>query len=294
MSAPSRPVAGVLWMVLTGLLFVGVTATVKHLGDRVPAPQAAFLRYVLGLFFLLPLWRQIAGAPFDARHLRLYAGRGVLHAIGVSMWFYAMTRIPIAEVTALNYLSPIYITIGAALFLGERFSWPRMVAILAALVGVALILRPGFRAVDLGHLAMLGTALLFAGSYLIAKVLSDEVKPSIVVAMLSIWTTVGLAPMALAVWVWPSWDELGWLFLVASLATTGHFTMTLAFQSAPISVTQPITFLQLVWATLVGWWVFSEGIDAFVVAGGAIIVGSVVVISIREARQKRRTPPVAL
>ena len=290
---PDRPLAGVIWMLVTGVMFVGVTATVKHLGDRIPAAEAAFLRYLLGLVFLLPMLNQIRATRFTRRRAAFFAGRGMLHAVGVILWFFAMTRIPLAEVTALNYLSPVYVSLGAAIFLGEKFSWPRGIAIFCALIGVLLIVRPGFREVSPGHLAMLGTAVLFAGSYLIAKVMSDEVSPATVVAMLSLWTTLGLAPFAVSVWVWPSPSELGWLFMVATLATAGHFTMTLAFQCAPISVTQPVTFLQLIWATLLGWAVFGEGIDTFVLAGGAIIIGSVVTISIREARKKVRTPPVA-
>ncbi|SPJ23993.1 DMT family transporter [Palleronia abyssalis] len=293
MKQASRPLAGVLWMLLTGALFVAVTATVKHLGDRVPAAEAAFLRYLLGLVFLLPLIGVLRRARLDKRRMGFFALRGAVHSVGVALWFFAMTQIPIAEVTALNYLSPVYVSLGAAIFLGERFSWARGTAIATALLGVLLILRPGFRAIDPGHLAMMGTALLFACSYLIAKIMSDEVAPSVVVAMLSVWTTLGLAPLAISVWVWPTWDEIGWLFLVATLATTGHFTMTLAFKSADISVTQPVTFLQLVWASLLGWVVFGEGLDAYVLTGGTIIVGSVVVISIREARKKVKTPPVA-
>lgn len=288
-----KPLAGFLWMVVTGFLFVGVTATVKHLGGRVPAAEAAFLRYLLGLVFLLPLLGAIRRAKLDTRRMGLFALRGLIHSVGVILWFFAMTRIPIAEVTALNYLSPVYITVLAAIFLNERFSWARGGAIAAALIGVVLILRPGFREVGPGHMAMMGTALLFAFSYMIAKVMSDEVSPTVVVAMLSVWTTLGLAPAAIAVWVWPTWDEIGWLFLVATLATTGHLTMTLAFRSAPISVTQPVTFLQLVWATILGWAVFGEGVDSFVLAGGTIIVASVVIISFREARQRPKTPPVA-
>lgn len=288
-----KQMTGFLWMVVTGFLFVGVTATVKHLGGRVPAAEAAFLRYLLGLVFLLPLLGAIRRAKLDTRRIGLFALRGLIHSVGVILWFFAMTRIPIAEVTALNYLSPVYITVLAAIFLNERFSWARGGAIAAALIGVVLILRPGFREVGPGHMAMMGTALLFAFSYMIAKVMSDEVSPTVVVAMLSVWTTLGLAPAAIAVWVWPTWDEIGWLFLVATLATTGHLTMTLAFKSAPISVTQPVTFLQLVWATILGWAVFGEGVDSFVLAGGTIIVASVVIISFREARQRPKTPPVA-
>ncbi|WOI55790.1 DMT family transporter [Palleronia sp. LCG004] len=290
-----RPVAGALWMLLTGVLFVAVTAMVKHLGSRVPAAEAAFLRYALGLVFLLPMLGALRRVRFDRRVATLFGVRGLLHALGVILWFFAMTQIPIAEVTAMNYVSPVYVAIGAALFLGERMRWPRIVAILVALVGVAIILRPGFREISPGHIAMIGTAILFAGSYLIAKVLSDEVAPTVVVAMLSITVTIGLTPFAMAVWVWPTWSELGWLFLVATVATSAHLSMTLAFRAAPITVTQPVTFLQLIWATALGAFVFDEGVDAYVVTGGIVIVGAVLVITIREARAKRvrQQPPVA-
>ncbi|WP_234822567.1 DMT family transporter [Palleronia aestuarii] len=281
-------------MLATSFLFVGVTAGVKHLGDRVPAPEAAFLRYLLGLVFLLPIMGGLRRARIGRRAMSLFALRGFIHALGVMLWFYAMTQIPLAEVTAMNYLTPVYLSLGAALFLGERLAWPRISAIVAALIGVAIILRPGFREIDPGHLAMLGTAIFFAASYLIAKIMTDTVAPSLVVAMLSITVTIGLAPFAIAVWVWPTWNEMGWLLLIACLATSGHLTMTLAFRAAPITVTQPVTFLQLVWATILGYVMFGEAVDIYVITGGLIIIASVVVITIREARRpKPPQPPIA-
>ena len=118
MSAQPRPLLGIFWMIVTGLNFVAVTALVKHVGDGIPAAQSAFLRYLLGLVFLLPMIRPILQAHLTARQLKLFAARGVAHTIAVILWFYAMTRIPIAEVTAMNYLNPVYVSIGAALLLG--------------------------------------------------------------------------------------------------------------------------------------------------------------------------------
>ncbi len=297
MSAPSRPsspITGMLWMLLTGANFVAVTAIVKHVGQGVPAPQAAFLRYVLGLVFLIPMLGAMRRAHLSRRALVLFSWRGVVHTIGVTLWFFAMTKIPIAEVTAMNYLSPVYVTLGAAVFLGERLALRRLLAVLVALFGALIILRPGFREVSSGHIAMLGTALMFAVSYLIAKRMSDEVSSAVVVGMLSITVTIGLAPLALAVWVTPTLAQLGWLFLVAGFATAGHYSMTRAFQAAPLAVTQPVSFLQLVWATLLGWLVFHEGVDAWVVLGGTVIIAAVSFITWREAVLKRRavTPSV--
>jgi drug/metabolite transporter (DMT)-like permease len=166
-----------------------------------------------------------------------------------------------------------------------------VLAVVVALCGALIILRPGFREVGPGHLAMLFTAVAFGGSYLMAKVLSGRVSAGVVVAMLSITVTVGLAPLAIAVWVPPTPWELAILFAVACLATGGHYTMTLAFRAAPLTVTQPVTFLQLVWAVLLGALVFGEGVDVFVVLGGTVIVAAVSFISWREAVLKRRITP---
>ncbi len=292
---PARPVWGVFWMLVTGACFVAVTALVKVVGSDIPPAQSAFLRYVLGLVFLIPMIRPMLQARLSRRGLALFGLRGATHTVGVILWFYAMTQIPIAEVTAMNYLNPVYVTILAAVFLGERLAARRIMAIVVALAGAMIILRPGFREVSPGHIAMLVTAVMFAVSYLVAKIMADEVSPAVVVGMLSVTVTIGLAPFAWAVWVPVTWEQVGWLFLVAVFATGGHFSMTLAFRAAPLTVTQPVTFLQLVWATTLGAVVFGEPADAWVIFGGALIIAAVSFITWREAVLRRRsiTPAVA-
>lgn len=278
-------------MVVTGLCFICVTALVKTMGPRLPAAEAAFIRYGFGLVFLLPAARALIDAHLTRRQWSLFTLRGGMHAMGVILWFYAMTRISIAEVTAMNYMAPIYVTIGAAIFLGESLALRRIIAVVLGLVGAVIILRPGFRELANGHFAMLIAAVVFGGAYLLAKVLADEVKPSVVVAMMSVFVTLFLAPFALPVWIAPTWTEIGILALVACFATAGHYTMTLAFAAAPLTVTQPVTFLQLVWATALGAAVFSEPVDIWVILGGFVILGSVTFITWREAMLNRQVTP---
>ncbi|MCD2351802.1 DMT family transporter [Sulfitobacter pseudonitzschiae] len=289
-----RPMTGILWMLVTGLCFVAVTALVKWMGPGMPPSQAAFLRYMLGMVFLIPMLKDVREANLTPRQWKLFTLRGLLHSVGVSLWFFAMTRIPIAELTAINYLAPVFVSIGAAIFLGERLAARRIFAVVVALVGTAIILRPGFREVANGHIAMLAAAAVFSGSYLLAKILSDEAKPTVVVFMMTVFVSLGLAPLAAIVWVTPTWEQIGILALVAVFAQAGHYTMTLAFAAAPVTVTQPITFLQLVWATLLGMLVFSEPVDIYVVLGGVLILASVTFITWREAQLKRRpiTPTI--
>ena len=289
-----NPAIGVFWMVVTGLCFVAVTAVVKIVGPTVPPAQSAFLRYALGLVFVIPMIRPMLNANLSRRALKLFALRGAVHTLGVMSWFYAMTQITIAEVTAMNSLTPIYVTILAAIFLGERLALRRIMAVVVAFCGALIILRPGFREISPGHIAMMFTAVVFAVGYLIAKIMADETSPAVVVGMLSVTVTIGLAPFAWAVWVPPTLEQLGWLFLVAVFATAGHFTMTMAFKAAPLTVTQPITFLQLVWATLLGALAFGEPADIWVILGGAMIIAAISYITLREAMLRRRqvTPAV--
>ena len=290
----SQNLTGVFWMIVTGICFLGVTALVKFMGTRIPAAEAAFLRYALGLVLLLPMLKDFSQNLPNRKLSALFAARGIVHTVGVVLWFFAMSRIPLADVTAMNYMSPIYVTLGAAIFLGESLALRRILAILLAIVGAFLILRPGFREVSTGHLAMIFTAIFFAFSYLIAKHTSGKTTASVVVVMLSIYVTIGLAPLAFLNWVTPTWVELIILFAVAFFATAGHYTMTLAFAAAPISVTQPATFLQLVWAVLVGSIIFGEEIDLYVIGGGGLILCSITFMSWREAVIKRKamTPTV--
>ena len=290
----SQNLTGVFWMIITGICFLGVTALVKFMGTRIPAAESAFLRYALGLVLLLPMLKDFSRNLPNRKLSILFAARGFVHTFGVVLWFFAMSRIPLADVTAMNYMSPIYVTLGAAIFLGEPLALRRILAILLAIIGAFLILRPGFREVSIGHLAMIFTAIFFALSYLIAKHTSDKTTASVVVVMLSIYVTIGLAPLAFLNWVTPTVTELVILFAVACFATAGHYTMTLAFAAAPISVTQPATFLQLVWAVLVGSIIFGEEIDLYVIGGGGLILCSITFMSWREAVIKRKamTPTV--
>jgi uncharacterized membrane protein len=193
----------------------------------------------------------------------------------------------LAEVTAIGYTTPIFVTIGAALFLGERLRFHRIFSVIVGIVGALVILRPGFNEISIGQLAQLAAAPLFAISFLIAKRLTDHASPNVIVAMLSVICTLVLLPAALIEWQTPSLTEIIWLAMTALFATLAHYALTRALKVAPISVTQPISFLQLVWATLLGITLFGEPIDPFVIIGGGVIVISATYISHRESRLAR-------
>lgn len=289
------PLQGILWMIVSTLMFVAVTGIVRYLGSGLPAAEAAFIRYAMGFLILLPVFIRMAKKMPSREVLKNGAIRGFAHTFGVALWFFAMARIPIAEVTAIGYVTPIFITIGAAIFLGEKLRARRIMGVLAGLTGALIILRPGFNEISIGQLAQLATAPLFATSYLMTKSMTGKTDSQTIVALLTFFCTLFLFPLALIDWQTPTVHELFWLFMTAVCATFGHYAMTRALAAAPISVTQPITFLQLVWASLLGILMFGEAIDPFVILGGTVIVAAATFISHRENKLAKSniTPPAS-
>ena len=278
----NQSIVGILWMVITTILFVGVTATVRYLEGEVPAPQAAFLRYAIGTVLLTPSLISLVKIRPEKPLLQKFVLRGLVHSIGVTLWFYAMSVMPVAEVTAIGFLTYIFVSIGACIFLKEKLHKHRLTAILLSFVGAMIILRPGFKIIENGQLGMLMATVVFTASYLIAKIVSKERSSSEIVAMLSIFTTIFLIPTAIYSWEPLSLKAFLILAFTALIATIGHITMTQAIKAAPMVVTQPILFLQLVWASMVGLFIFSEEFDPFVILGGTIIMICVCYVSYRE------------
>jgi drug/metabolite transporter (DMT)-like permease len=283
---------GIAWMLLTGMLFVGVTVAVRYLGTSMNPVQAAFIRYCFGIVLILPLLSRAGVMSLDRDRLGFHALRGLVHGGGVILWFLAMSRIPISEVTALGFTTPIFVTLGAAVFLSERLKPYRVAAVLLGFIGALLILRPGLRVIDIGALAQLGAAPLFACSYLMAKSATRREASSMIVILLSVFCTLTLALPALMVWRTPTLEELLLLGLTALLATSGHYCMTRALEAAEVSAVQPFTFLQLVWATILGLILFDEHPDVWIWIGGAVIVASATWMAqqeVRSIRQKSKT-----
>lgn len=276
-------------MLATTFSFVAVNVLVKYVGTGLPVIQSAFLRFALGLVFLIPMLKSVLAVQYTREIVLLSISRGAVHAIAMLLWFYAMTRIPLAEVTAMNFMNPIYVTIGAVIFFREKIAAPRIIALIVAVLGGLIILRPGFRDIDPGHVAMIFGPMGIAGSYLLAKALSKRVSAEVVVFMLSTVVPLALLPFVFFVWETPTTTELLLLFLTSFFATAAHYCMTRAFACAPQSAIQPVTFLQLVWATILGAVLFGEGFDIYVIGGGALIMAAVTFITIREARAKSRT-----
>jgi len=287
------PVAAFLWMVGTSVSFALFFAVVRYVTVDVHPMQAAFLRYVASCVLVFPaavmLWRR----EFKSAPHGLLAFRGLLHSVGVMMWFVAISSIPLAEVAALSYTSPVFILIGAALFLSEKLTVARVVAVGAGLLGAMIIIQPGFTVVQAGQLAMLVAAPIFATSDLITKRLTRTVSSTMILVALTFWVTIGLAPVAALHWTTPSPQVLLLSVATAVLATSGHYCFTRAMTVTDISAIQPYRFLSLIWTAILGYFLFAEIPASTTWLGGALIIGATWLAARRESRLERRraSPP---
>tara|TARA_B100001996_G_scaffold175375_1_gene133892 strand:+ start:1294 stop:2175 length:882 start_codon:yes stop_codon:yes gene_type:complete len=278
----------IFFMVLTGACMVAVMVNLRYLDESLPSVQVAFIRYLFGLAIIFPFALQ----ELKLRNLKIpiikHGIRGTLHGFGVVLWFYSVSQITLSQVTAISYLTPIFTTIGAIIVFKERLTKQRFLAILTAIIGAILILRPGLEVISVGKSAQLFSTLLLAASYLITKNLTKTEGTFLIVFMLNLFATLTLLPFALLIWISPSVIDLGLLLTIAILASFGHYFVTKAVALAPLSVTQPVIFLQLIWSTLIGLLIFGEPIDLLIIIGGGFIVLAITQIAYSEKKMQSK------
>jgi drug/metabolite transporter (DMT)-like permease len=263
-----------------------LNALARWLTLDVPAMQAQFLRYAFGLLVMLPFVLKAGWAAYRPADLRGQMLRGALHTLGLILWFLALPRIPLADMTAIGFTTPLFIMLGAALFLRESLYWERWLATAIGFAGVLVVVGPRLSGEGgWWHLVMLASAPVFAASFLLTKALTRTETTGAILLWQALTVTVLSLPLA-----WPVWQALSpWLWLgfavCGVLGTLGHYMLTRSFSMADISSTQSLKFLDLVWSTALGWLIFSDRPSSHTLIGGALIVAATVWVTRREARR---------
>ena len=282
-------VQGLLWSSASGLVFSVLNALMRGLAQQLDPFQAQFLRYLFGLVVLLPLLWRHGLAAYLPKHIGGQFLRGGFHTVGLCLWFLALPKIPLADMTAIGFTGPIFIMIGAYVFFKEPMRWERWLASGIGLVGVLIVVGPklagsgGFY-----NLVMLASAPMFAASFLLTKGLTRYESTGVILVWQALTVTLFSIPLALLNWRSPT--LLQWLgFLVCGgLGSLGHYCLTRSFHVADISSTQSVKFLDLVWASLIGWLVFSDVPSTSTLIGGVIICTATIWIATRESRGHMR------
>ena len=278
----SANLRGALWIVLGTLLFALNDAAVKFLGKTMSPFEIVWVRYLLGLVLLAPVFVHVGWRGLKTQRLRFHVARAVVACTAQVAAYFAVIELLLADATAISFSRPLFQTALAVLILGEVVGRQRWWATAIGFVGVLIMVRPGMAGFHAMSLAAVGAALLFGYSLiLIRQMARTEPTPRILFYYHLLGAIFFTAP-AVHSWVTPDWTQTGLLFLVGALTTGAMWCFTRAYSQAEASFVGPIEYVRLVYAALLGYLVFTELPDLWTTIGAAIIVGSSLYLARRE------------
>lgn len=269
---------GVRAMALSALAFSAMTALVKLVGTRLPSQEIVLARALVALALSWALLRRAGVPPLGTRRGLLLL-RGVLGFAGLSCVFYAVTRLPLAEATVIQYLHPVFTALLAAVFLRERVGAGLAVAVATSLAGVVLVARPaslfgldarGFEPLALA--AAFGGAFASACAYVVVRRLAREEHPLVIVLYFPLVTVPAALPFVVRDFVLPRGLEWAGLLGVGVLAQVGQVALTRGMQHEPAGRATALSYLQVPFAALFGLLLFGNVPDAPAVLGAALVL----------------------
>ena len=229
-------------------------------------------------FIVVAGFAKMLGTLSEVKYDRLgtHALRNVFHFAGQNLWFYALTLIPLAQVVALEFTSPLWVLVLSPLFLGERLTRIRVIAAICGFVGVLIVARPSPETISVGMISAAIAAIGFAGTMILTKRLTrTQSLTCILFWMTAMQAVLGIVCAGydgdIAV---PSLPSVPWLVLIGLAGLCAHFCLTKALTLAPATVIVPVDFLRLPVIAIIGLTLYAEPLDIFVILGAIIIFGA--------------------
>lgn len=273
-------------MILSAASFAAAHAGVRELSDEVHPFATAFYRNAFGILFLLPWLLKNNFAVLKTRHLKLHTIRGILNSGFMLGFFFALSLIPIAEATALNFTAPLFASLLAVIVLREFVGWRRWVALFIGFASTFIILQPGAEIISFGAILVLFASLSWAGSMIALKKLSNTESS----LTSTLYLVVVLTPVTF-IFGFPyinvlNLEQIVWLIEVAITSTMAQYFLSESLKNGDASAVAPYDFSRLIWAAIFGYILFGEVPNIWVWLGGTLIFASVAYISYREAKNK--------
>jgi drug/metabolite transporter (DMT)-like permease len=282
---------GILMMCISTVFFSAMHVLVRYAAQDVPPMQVAFLRNAFGVIVFAPLLMSSGLAFLRTERIGLHAVRGLLNVAAMLMFFTALALTPVARVTALGFSAPLFTALLSVMFLGERFRIRRWLALVLGFSGTLIILRPGMIPADLGSLLVISSAMLWGITMIVIKVLSRTESSFAITAYMNIFLSLFSLGPALWVWEWPEPMMWVWLVAIGILGTIAQLALSQSLKETEPTAVMPFDFLKLVWAALLGVWVFGEIPDIYTWIGGLIVFAGGFYIAYREHQERKRAAP---
>lgn len=283
-----HPFAALLLVTISMALLVGIAAVGRYAArSGIDPAQILFFRNFFCVVWMLPLFAWRGSSLVKTKQLRLYGMRVMLSFISMMAFFQALALLPIGEVTAINFLSPLFGTLFAILLLGEHVGTRRWTALAVGFLGAVVILRPTGSAFGFGQVAALTSAMAIGViGPLVKQLTSVDGADRIVFITNLLLTPLSLIP-ALFVWTWPPLELWPQLILMGLFAVLGHMALVRGYAVSDASLVMTFKFSRLPFAVLIGYLAFGELIDGWTWVGAIIIFAAALYVTHREAQMAR-------
>lgn len=286
--ATSPELRGILLMSLSTVGFAIMHTAIRYATFELSAFQIAFFRNFFGILIFMPIIFRNGLGFMKTERLGLHAFRGLLNIGAMLLYFNALAITEVAHVTALSFSSPVFASILAVIVLGERFRLRRWVAIALGFFGVVLIIRPGVIPLELGPMMVVCSALIWAMVLMIIKIMSRTESSLTIVAYMNLFLAIYSLGPAIWFWTWPSLEGWALMVLIAVAGTLSQLCVSQSLHETEPTVVMPFDFLKLIWAAVLGFWVFGEIPDTFIWIGGSVIFASSFYLAWRENQLRRQ------
>ena len=284
------PIKAALWMSGAIFSFPAIAIAAREISQTHDSFEIMAARSIIGLLMVLG-FGLLSGqlARISTQRLSGHFWRNLVHFTAQNLWFWSLTVIPLAQVFALEFTSPIWVILLSPLFLGERLTRAKAFAAGLGFAGILIVARPDLTNLSPGVLAAAGSALGFAATSILTKRLT---RGEAIITIL-FWLTAFQAIFGLLAAghdgqvAWPTAQTLPWLVLIGICGVLAHLSLTTALTLAPASFVMPIDFVRLPLIAVVGALAYGEAIDPFVLGGGAVIFLGIWISIRAELREKR-------
>ena len=284
----SNAAKGAFWMIAAGFSFTAMLVCVRYLEGRYPSVEVVFFRAFVGLVFVLPPLLRTGIRGLHTNHFPLHISRASFSLLAMVVYYYAVPFIPLADSTTYSFIIPLFVTLGAVLFLKEKVDGPRWAATLVGFMGVIIVLRPGQGGLSFPVLMMMLSVLFYAGAWISMKFLTRTDEAAVIV----FYQNILIVPLALIptlfIGLVPTLEDLFILIGVGLFGSYAHFCQAKSFGSADASAVMPFDFLRLPFSVICAWFLFEEPTDIWTWLGAMIIFGSTYYITWWETRVRKR------
>ncbi len=280
-------VRGAVWMLFSALFMAVQSAIVKSLGESMHSLEIVFFRGMIGVLLVLPFLVRRGRLRITTRRPRLHFARAMAGLVAMACGFYAVTKLTLADATAIAFTMPLFMILLAVLMLGEVVGWRRWTATVIGFVGVLVVVRPGMAAFQWASLIALAGALSHALVGVTLKKLSETETVALTMFYFSMYAAAVFLIPAILFWKTPTPYELGLLLVMASLGMMNQVAFFRAAFVGEMTAVVPFDYSRLLFAGILGYLVFAEVPDGWTVVGAAVIVGSTLFIARREAKLAR-------